>query len=412
MAQTGARTQLETQGYVVVPVFGGTDLRDIRRRFLSMLAELPGYKRREGREARYHPGGFSALGCAGSFHHPLARELRRMIWDLVRRMGYGEVTALFDRLMARPADKAPTAESMHRDQNPYLREHMSVLGGWTNLNGTDDFASLVPGSHLEGRGPAGFAKIPKEMVAAYKARRELVRIPPGHAIFFWQDIVHEVLSKTYDHARYRIFHGVAVREVPLAFRQMARAAADHQAVPLLPSGQAPPMYAVLHWVNMRDQLAAFAAEHLDPAMTEERTLRSAEPGQQATFRVPARIAPSLEELRAMYPAYSEEDLAVLGLVGVEPNLTALTKAHLDEAPFSQRAIRAHQAARESRTGAAAGSGAAEEEQVTRRRRLEPTKREEPRREAVRGKERDEEREEEGEWLFEEPSEQETRRRRV
>ena len=120
-----------------------------------------------------------------------------------------------------------------------------------NLTNETQFFSCLPRSHFYEVGGitpkrlleinSGFAtlKCPNQKKFC-KNNRTLVAIPPLQSIFFFQHLLHEVVSKKSKNDQYRIFHGirVTVSESVLFQKQYAeRNLFERQGTPLLPSGQ-------------------------------------------------------------------------------------------------------------------------------------------------------------------------------
>ena len=259
-------THLFHHGYVVVPLLDNTIVRQWRSDIRNDIKSFPEYKNTQ------YPvlGGFAALGNAASFHHPDIRKKRHFIYNHIRSTllyDYSIITGdedtlkselLFDRIMWRQVGQIPSKESWHRDvtakpPKSSLQDGDRVLGGWTNLDDTDQFFSCVPGTHLDSTlfdtVHTGFCKITKEDCAVYKKRSMCVNIPSGHCLVFFQHLVHEVIASKTLHDMYRIFHGFRLThfDVPLFHNDYTkRRVFQDQAIPRLPSFQLPPMYSANH----------------------------------------------------------------------------------------------------------------------------------------------------------------------
>lgn len=117
-----------------------------------------------------------------------------------------------DRWCQRYAGQAPGSECPHRDISPdVLGVHRDVLmfGGFVNANtadGENQFFSCSPGTHVVGTvrdQGSGFAVIPEERRGDFEF--ETVVIPPGHALVFFENIVHKVRSRKYRYDILRLF---------------------------------------------------------------------------------------------------------------------------------------------------------------------------------------------------------------
>jgi hypothetical protein len=72
-------------------------------------------------------------------------------------------------------------------------------------------------------------------------------VKPGHLILFPQHILHEVLSNKSKHVQYRLFIGWRLtKSKTLIFEQQKKQAIRDLSVPVLPSGQIPPVYSANH----------------------------------------------------------------------------------------------------------------------------------------------------------------------
>lgn len=260
-------------------------------------------------------GGFAALGNASSFQQPLLRAIEKCYYETLRptlaaladKLGLERersyVQLLMDRYLYRRPGQAPQQEAWHRDvfdpnaakkndamaEAPRLCDEVDIIfGGGLNLDEGPQYFSLVPGSHAP-RGevsvPAvpvehvedtatsaedsprpqkkrrttsasssGFANIPKEEHAYWNSRKVKVVVPPGHAIVFYQTIVHEVLpTARKDSTMHRHFLGARLCAATSAASEDAPASIidytkvfEDGAVPLLPSGQIAPLYSPNH----------------------------------------------------------------------------------------------------------------------------------------------------------------------
>ena len=217
-------------------------------------------------------GGFAALGNRSSFHSTTARDHRKLLHiyadgimkNLCKELGtdYGYLQ-LIDREMIRPARVfKPTAEAWHRDEaHPDNKEFDGfVFGGWIQYNDKSSYFSCVPGSHkLNSKEFHGFKKIsPSESQAYVKARRR-VEVPAGHLLIFFENIVHEIDSKSIKETIYRRFAGWAICNRPL---YDVRPYLKDQSVVRLKSGQIPPMWPRLYMCNWIDKLVTFTATSL------------------------------------------------------------------------------------------------------------------------------------------------------
>lgn len=275
-------------------------------------------------------GGFSALGNPSSFHCPTVRRLRyqwyKEFLDLMHTGASDQnYELLFDRLLVRQKGKAASAESFHRDvcDSPDLTEDCSVYGGWVNLDDTPQSFSCILGTHSDvthmwlKKNP-GFVKRPKKDKRLC-GNSSLVQVPPGHAIIFYQHILHEVVSKKAKQTMYRLFVGARrtlsnnriYSNIPEVIRK--------QGVPLLPSGQKPPLYSMNHQsaflmkpFKALPDYTVQGLSHWSSDTFKENLLVTKTVGsglnKGMSYTVVPRYLKSLEELELpLYPRYGTEE---------------------------------------------------------------------------------------------------------
>lgn len=272
-------------GYLVFPL---PEALGARAQFAQMLDELeefvPGGTTFEynGKPcARYAPG-FGALGGASSFHHPFVRRMRQAFYahtaPVMAELGsllFGDrplfYHLLFDRVRVCPRGiQCGAGEERHRDYHPCREADSSVFGGWINFDGADQVFRCCPGTHL--RTTAEYPPVPKHgkkgfvEEAAPGVPTHDVPIPPGHAIVFFQAILHEVrptLCLKYD--GFRLFVGARLATTPAwAWSADAQRWIETQGVPRLPSGEHPCLFPRAYAQYHQDRLRAWAAACIRP----------------------------------------------------------------------------------------------------------------------------------------------------
>lgn len=285
---------LYTHGVVVFPFKDSEKLAFLLQK---NLREMPEYLPNADRQTI---GGFGAKGNPASFHIEGARAARLEFYKCTRsymqeyiydELGTDEERAkkyhyslLFDRVTERDPDFSITPETWHRDvKKGDLPEGSIIFGGWMNMNekdGQDQYLVCILGSHKgkdaddaqEKKG--GFAVLSKYEIKRQKLDECLkaqanftstesllqtnekghVIVPPGHGVVFFQKILHCVKdNKHLKGIDRRIFvgHYLSTSKIPL-FEDTIRWA-QTGAVPRLPSGQIPPMFAKNHyaWFNKK-----------------------------------------------------------------------------------------------------------------------------------------------------------------
>lgn len=352
---------LRTYGAAVVPVFYEDERAAWEARLFEAMDEFPEYKAR-GRNAQRVLGGFGALGNPSSFHHPAVRHFRAVTKRGVFAPLFGKFAGeadmnlemLFDRLCVRCEDfLRPSEEAWHRDIYDGAKYKLRPLpagdllfGGWTNLDHRDQkFVGLL-GTHAEtfATQQGGFAVFSDADIKRHRFRERLlsqagtsfgatlycdaedgcVLVPPGHALVFFQKLVHSVRSGPQpDTPALRVFHGLRLTREATPLFDLERVLANG-AVPRIPSGQLPPMYSQNHYAafasRKESRWRTWGARTFQPACLYRRTLKDGTayhtPGSKDD-RNPAankgRYMPSLAEMGLMAPAfqYGGADVAVL-----------------------------------------------------------------------------------------------------
>ena len=284
--------QYTRTGIATLSVIPTTELPAVQAEFDTTLQTFPEYKNQPGQIPLLVMGGFAALGNPASFHNPLVRKLRRRCYDQSRAFFHGliashltlakklKVEILFDRMMYRQIHQSATAEAWHRDvaDSASIIPTDEVLGGWLNLDSQPQYFSCIPGSHLgvqQSDLKSGFNEVYN--VEALKVRTEYaselaeiqdkkkflnehikpvmrslknvavrVVIPPGHLLLFPQYLLHEVVADAAKYNMRRLFVGWRITVSDQAFWPETLTILQTQAVPRLPGGMWPPMYAASH----------------------------------------------------------------------------------------------------------------------------------------------------------------------
>jgi hypothetical protein len=240
---------------------------DHEQEFIQMMNEFPEYKKDASPCVL---GGFGAFGNPSSFHHPLIKNIRKQVFDKLidsgilqeflhhfNYQGYS-IEVLFDRVMHRYPKQKPSAETAHRDVTPteFLGTDDIIFGGWVNLSKNFQYFSYLPESHLNENslinsiqvGLEGFNKINEYELINFKMNKQLITIKPGEMIIFPQHIIHEVLAKGYNYHQYRLFLGWRLtKSNTLLFKNKGEAISE-LGVPLIPSGQKPPICSPCHYM--------------------------------------------------------------------------------------------------------------------------------------------------------------------
>jgi hypothetical protein len=250
----------------------------------------------------YTLGGFGAFGNPSSFHHPHIRTIKSIasshLWgDFQTTFPGRKLQVLFDRFALRKQGTSPTAESWHRDESSVSLPGDRILGGWINLSTIPQEFSCIPNTHNVEPGRGQFNTFSKEQGVELRPQRVVVTIPPGHILLFWQHLIHEVSAKKAKCDNARLFMGWRLTEHdqdPFNYLEAIRT----QGIPMIPSGQLPPIYAKLHWACWRSRVTELT-QCVRPEMIDPRT--------QEVYR----FMPSLESSGLpMFREYTDDEIAL------------------------------------------------------------------------------------------------------
>ncbi len=295
--QGRAAMSLLNDGYAVVRVYDEAELGEVRDAYAELMhgehPALPGYaampeyrldpgtRRVATYEGQTHlvKGGFGALGNPSSFHAPIIRRMRRD----AQRVASGvfsryldvanldrdavRMEQLVDRARLLRPDGVVGVETWHRDQTPMkmmMLQDDLVYGGWLALDGPQRF-SAIRGSHRTAgeRDNAGFSKVGADDAQRYTEQKNAVLeaggdwfifIPAGHMLIFQQEMVHEVVKRSVAGRAgesYRLFTAWRLTRSRHSFIADAERVFERQSVPLIKSGQAPPMFSLTPWTQGR-----------------------------------------------------------------------------------------------------------------------------------------------------------------
>ena len=324
-------------GVAVLPMSKSPE--KVMRAFEEAVKTFPEYKDTSGDLVL---GGFAAEANAGSFHNEFVRKVRARalkaalpifsaLVNTFEERGKWNLEQLFDRMMKRPKGQTPSAESWHVDAAPAACKGDKIFGGWFNATDKDSYFSCHLGSHKHtAAGHTGFSVFPKKVTRGNKteeeyqsalqrmdetrrvlnASRSIVVIPPGCLLIFNERLIHEVFAKKVPYDILRVFIGwrLTKSDESLLGNSVLRKLVADMAVMPLKSGQIPPMYAALHWVNWPDKLLAFS-EKMHPRCVGERTVATGKRKGQ-TLQVVHRHMRSLKEYGwgDTYPPYTENEI--------------------------------------------------------------------------------------------------------
>lgn len=236
------------------------NLETIQKRFMNTLHNFPEYRRdpknpdktHDGQILKYALGGFGALGNPASFHNHFIRQLRQWCMNLavplfsefckLRGHNY-KLEQIIDRMMYRLKGNKPTAEAWHRDE-AITEPGDLTFGGWINLDSKSQYLSCIKNTHKEAE-TKGFVKVTtKKMQKIFEKReklglpkKDIVEIPPGHLMIFFENTIHEVVSKSLPYNSKRAFMGWRLTDSDKQILPEIEEIIENQDVMFLKSGQ-------------------------------------------------------------------------------------------------------------------------------------------------------------------------------
>ena len=297
----------DKNGYICVPVIDTTKVSNLREEFLNTCKRFPEYQNTSNIK-KYVTGGFSAFGNPSSFHNLFVRKIRNQMYNVAINTFNNKllnIEMFFDRMMMRPKGVQPTKELWHRDITPNILKTDIIIGGWLNLDSESQYFSCIPGTHNEKyNNTQGFAKIPESRFKEFKNTKKKIEILPGHAIFFHQNIIHEVLPTKNNIDNYRVFHGFRLTKSKIPIFNV-ESVIESQSVPRIPSNQIPAMYYSANWMYtaQREALEKWSL-HFKDIVCENKLLQT----KGTHIRVVHQHMKSLKEYNLpLYKEYTTEE---------------------------------------------------------------------------------------------------------
>jgi hypothetical protein len=256
---------------------------------------------------------FGAHGNPSSFHHPEVRNFRLSVFNFMKRSLQNSaeykdkyLQLLPDRFSQR--FKKPSKEAWHRDASIEYTDfpNSTILGGWVNLDKTDQFFSCIVGSHSEPDPGEGFSKLSKDNAKSYKARKTIIRIPPGHAISFNEKIIHEIADVKLNGVSRRLYmkYHISTESTSAFDVNIIRTAVQTQGVFPMNKWTFMPIYDKIHVVFWNDQLVEFS-KNIRSEFLETK------PNKKGSTYVKRYMPSLLESGVGMFPEYSEEEIQIL-----------------------------------------------------------------------------------------------------
>jgi hypothetical protein len=208
-------SSLNIDGYLVIPLLSPSEVIEYREELLS--THWPEMK---NQSHEIFLGSFGCSGLPSTFHHPIVREIRNKAFKSFQSLVFPFITEqdekfhlLFDRLCVRMKGTKCSAEKWHQDNSPCDPDDR-CLGGWCNLDQSDQFFSCIPSTHSY-KGLNGFAELSdKECENIFKThKQESIRVPPGHWIMFFNSIIHEIHPRKMTFDSLRLFIGIRMSKL-------------------------------------------------------------------------------------------------------------------------------------------------------------------------------------------------------
>jgi hypothetical protein len=308
--------ELITDGVSVFPVLTKNELKCYHDHFYKEIKKFPEYL---PTAKIYVQGGFGALGNPGSFHNTTVRTLRmRLMFSIIPLLSkypkINKIEQLIDRMSIRRVGTSLSKESWHRDISKDTIKGDIIFGGWINLDlNNEQKFSCVKGTQItdesEIKDKKGFAKISTTEGTKLNKQKSVIKIPPGHQIIFYQNIIHEVLSVKQTQESIRLYSGwrLTTNSNPLIKDFIERI--KNQAIIPLPSSQLPPLYSASHINFHRDATIKWSKETFLPKLIEHKKGKSK--NNIIEYDIIPRYMKSLKELKLPnYLKYSKYELSI------------------------------------------------------------------------------------------------------
>lgn len=297
MNPTKYATDLFTNGIITFELFNPKEIADISSEFDRQLSENPLILDTPTARAAYFSkpamDTFGALGDPWSFHMPVRKRIDVALhrWVDANLKNYCFRDRFFlhrDRAMVRVPNTTISGESWHTDNPPAVtgvfyknendellidsHENDITLGGWVSLSGRNAFC-CCPGTHELRRKKDlnGFVPFSKEENTKFTRDSIIMTVPPGHAILFYQNIVHCINPGRISVRTTRTFLGISFTNAEHTgfYRDLDRRLRAFSSMQL-PSGQEPFMYEAMHLVFWRDRIETYSANFI-PTVCETYT---------------------------------------------------------------------------------------------------------------------------------------------
>jgi hypothetical protein len=300
--------ELKTNGVSVYPIPDGLLAKFDRKKYLLEQKEYISIDD----NTEFIISNFGAHGNPSSQHHPLVRDFRMEIFRFLKQSLESDtefsgkyLQCLPDRFSQR--FRKPSKEAWHKDVSIDYENftNSKILGGWANLDETDQFFSCIIGSHLEPAPGEGFAALSKDNKKLYKSRKTLVRIPPGHAISFDEKVTHEIADVKLVGVSRRLYMKYHISsDSRSAFDvDIIHRAIQTQGLFQMNQWNSMPMYEKIHPMFWNAELVEFG-KNIKPVFL-------AKPNKKGNVYVQRYMISLLEAGVGMFPEYREEEIEIL-----------------------------------------------------------------------------------------------------
>lgn len=307
-------SELLNKGVAVIPLFDQKELSHWNNAFISELSTFPEYINSSTSNIFVY-GAFGGLGNPSSFHNPTVRSLRIRIMQEARKIlapiatqhQTTNIEQLFDRMCIRRKGTKTTPENWHRDISPDSKPGDIIFGGWVNLDlQQSQYFSCVPGTQIDHNNQTtGFSVLTTQQISEFSNKKQIIEIPPGHWIIFYQDIVHEIISRKVMIDSYRLYMGFRLTNSKTPLYDHTKIIND-QGIPILPGGMKPSMYSQLNLAFHQKQLVDWSLS-IKPVCHEIINKKS---GQKLS--VVQKHMNSLKEFKLpLYTPYTQNEINIL-----------------------------------------------------------------------------------------------------
>ncbi len=252
-------------------------------------------------------GSFGALNYASAYHCKAACVIDKeigieiigpIIADVAWQKDLKNWELLPDRLCYRT--KAQPTESYHTDNSAGASAPSDIFfGSFVTLNRQQiQTFVVVPGSHKEGASMKGGDFTPITSSDELKAREVSVKVPPNHAIVFYENIIHRVSGGKPKLPLIRKFLGFRASNDERSWCPANQALIRTQGALCHKGGARAPMIPKLWLTNWPDKCEEYSAK-LRPEMVTSHTYKSGVK-RGRTIAIPIIIPPSLADLGCPY----------------------------------------------------------------------------------------------------------------